>query len=86
MCAGCPVLAECRADALAFERSGYQWRACPVGVVGGLTPFQRRVIHRADLRDRRRLDRTGELALFGLADLTAIALTAETCETTEGVA
>lgn len=80
VCATCPVQTECRDDVLAFERSAYRWRVVSVGVVGGLTPFQRRAIHRADLTDRRRRDRTGELALFGLADLTELGFT------TEGVA
>lgn len=69
VCAGCPVLFECRADVLAFERSGYRWRKSPTGVVGGLTAEQRREIYRAEDRDKRQCSRTGQDALFSPADV-----------------
>ena len=44
VCRGCPVRAECLADALATEEPALRF-----GVVGGTTPGERRVLHRAGL-------------------------------------
>lgn len=44
VCRGCPVRAECLADALAKEEPARRF-----GVVGGTTPGERRVLHRAGL-------------------------------------
>jgi WhiB family redox-sensing transcriptional regulator len=46
VCGGCPVATVCRADALAFERAVPALRRCPVGVMGGLTATERRLMHR----------------------------------------
>lgn len=71
VCASCPVLTECRADALAFERSSFRYRSCPVGVVGGLTAWQRRAMYRAESNERARARTPGEQqALFSRAELT----------------
>ncbi|MGO1050514.1 WhiB family transcriptional regulator [Crossiella sp. CA198] len=45
LCAGCPVLAACRADQLAWEKRNSPTRSHPVGVVGGLTGAERRDVH-----------------------------------------
>lgn len=79
VCAGCPVLFECRADVLAFERSGYRWRKSPVGVVGGLTADQRREIYRAEARDERRREQTGEQPMFSAADVALRAVPRSDC-------
>ncbi|MFP5069103.1 WhiB family transcriptional regulator [Pseudonocardia nantongensis] len=44
VCRGCPVRAECLADVLAVEEPSRRF-----GVVGGTTPGERRVLHRACL-------------------------------------
>lgn len=69
VCAGCPVLLECRADALAFEASGYRWRQSPTGVVGGMTADQRKAIHRANAKDARRCARSGDVPLLSAGDV-----------------
>ena len=44
VCRGCPVRAECLADVMATEEPARRF-----GVVGGTTPGERRVLHRAGL-------------------------------------
>ncbi|MGH3695350.1 MAG: WhiB family transcriptional regulator [Pseudonocardiaceae bacterium] len=53
VCAGCPVLATCRAAALEFAADEQY------GVIGGMTAGQRRAVLR---RSRRKHDRAGYLA------------------------
>ncbi|MGO1057053.1 WhiB family transcriptional regulator [Crossiella sp. CA198] len=48
VCAGCPVLTECRVDQLTWESRVSQFRAYPAGMVGGLSAQQRRALHRAN--------------------------------------
>jgi len=46
VCAGCPVIAQCRADQLAWETSGQNSRAYyAAGVVAGLSGSDRKRIH-----------------------------------------
>ncbi|GDY28771.1 WhiB family transcriptional regulator [Gandjariella thermophila] len=45
VCAGCPVVEECRTDQLAWERQSGVRRFHPSGVVGGLTGTERHRIH-----------------------------------------
>ncbi len=45
VCAGCPVMALCRADQLAWEARTGTRRRFPSGVVGGLTATARHNIH-----------------------------------------
>lgn len=60
VCAGCPVVAECLADALSFDA---------VGVWGGLTEYERRVllglpVHVKDRRRTRVLAPCGEYGAY----------------------
>jgi hypothetical protein len=45
VCAGCPVLDQCRTDQLAWERQTGLRRYYPTGVVGGLSATERHHIH-----------------------------------------
>lgn len=46
VCAGCPVIADCRADQLAFEKASSScYRLYASGVTGGLSGRQRNTIH-----------------------------------------
>jgi WhiB family redox-sensing transcriptional regulator len=45
VCQGCPVRAQCAADQLAWEDRVPNRRRSLTGVVGGLTPADRRHIH-----------------------------------------
>jgi WhiB family redox-sensing transcriptional regulator len=45
VCAGCPVIAQCRADQLAWEAVKPERRYYPIGVVGGLSAIERKTIH-----------------------------------------
>jgi WhiB family redox-sensing transcriptional regulator len=45
VCQGCPVLAQCRADHLAWESQTRSRRFYAAGVVGGTTASQRNQIH-----------------------------------------
>ncbi|MGH3626583.1 MAG: WhiB family transcriptional regulator [Sciscionella sp.] len=70
VCTGCPVRAQCRTDGLAFERRSWRSRTAPVGVLGGLTSGQRRVLYRAELSEQRERV-AGQVELFSFADLAA---------------
>jgi hypothetical protein len=70
VCNGCPVLDQCRVDALAFERTNSRLRRAPVGVVGGMAGAQRKAVHRAEALDRRLSERVGgQGLLFASSDL-----------------
>ena len=45
VCAGCPVIDQCREDQLAWEAVKPERRYYPVGVVGGLSATERKNIH-----------------------------------------
>jgi WhiB family redox-sensing transcriptional regulator len=70
VCNGCPVLDQCRVDALAFERTNSRLRRAPVGVVGGMTGAQRKAVHAVEARDRVLSERVGgQGLLFAVSDL-----------------
>jgi WhiB family redox-sensing transcriptional regulator len=70
VCNGCPVLEQCRADALGFDRTNSRLRRAPVGVVGGMTGAQRKAVHAAETRDRALSERAGgQGLLFAVSDL-----------------
>ncbi|MGO1056718.1 WhiB family transcriptional regulator [Crossiella sp. CA198] len=51
ICAGCPVLAQCRTDALTREAADRQERDNTVGVLGGMSAAERLAYHRRHTTD-----------------------------------
>lgn len=54
VCAGCPVIAQCRADQLSWERGGQAFRRYYAsGTVAGLSGSERRRIHYPNPSDQK---------------------------------